>query len=39
MALESLNESMDIPGAWNDTREYIKTSARLLGCYELKQNN
>jgi hypothetical protein len=38
-ALENLNESEDIKGAWENKKENIKTSAKeSLGLYEMKQH-
>ena len=39
-ALENLNDSEDINGAWENIKENIKTSAKeSLGLFELKQHN
>jgi len=38
-SLESLNESEDINGAWENIKEYMKTSAKgSLGLYESRQH-
>jgi hypothetical protein len=38
-ALENLNDSKDIKGAWENIKENIKISAKdSLGIYELKQH-